>query len=375
MNVKYQDGANKWYVQFKVFQIITPHISLNKKFQDGDPKSTSDYLQWTEVKIESDDDCSKAYNRSIVAEELNITVQINLYDPLTMFCAFAQVSITYSKKKLLTLSVLQETDSCQGDSGGPIVCDGKLSGVISFGRGCANASFPGVYTKIQSYIEWIESNLEPETTVATQGQFPYQVLWCFDLLCSSFCGGSIFNERTIITAAHCCDNVGKPDELDLSKTVIVAGITNKVFGMVMGGPQQGRRVKSHIKHPDYNTITYQSNICLLTLDIPLEFNVNISKIELDFEEPLVDTNCTVSGWDEVNSQIILTKKHLGMYGLLQENVQHNLQWNKVKIKSEDDCSQAKEDSMICTFASVSTPLYYLKKGLLKLVFNVFNPIH
>ena len=61
------------------------------------------------------------------------------------------------------MNVLQETDSCQGDSGGPFVCDRKLTGVISFGKDCARASFPGIYTKIQAYIEWIESSLEPES--------------------------------------------------------------------------------------------------------------------------------------------------------------------------------------------------------------------
>ena len=46
-------------------------------------------------------------------------------------------------------------DSCQGDSGGPLVCDGKLVGIVSFGNGCAKPGFPGVYTKVESYLEWI----------------------------------------------------------------------------------------------------------------------------------------------------------------------------------------------------------------------------
>ncbi|XP_077869432.1 prostasin-like, partial [Saccoglossus kowalevskii] len=55
-------------------------------------------------------------------------------------------------------------DACQGDSGGPLVCIDKgddglgywyLTGITSFGNGCANAGFPGVYTKISQYIEWL----------------------------------------------------------------------------------------------------------------------------------------------------------------------------------------------------------------------------
>ena len=52
-------------------------------------------------------------------------------------------------------------DSCQGDSGGPIVIrnglDHVLTGVVSFGYGCADPLYPGIYARVSSALTWIKN--------------------------------------------------------------------------------------------------------------------------------------------------------------------------------------------------------------------------
>lgn len=69
-------------------------------------------------------------------------------------------------------------DSCQGDSGGPLYRvegpDGRIvavTGVTSWGIGCGIAEYPGIYTNVVSYVDWIQENIRtanalPDTDVS-----------------------------------------------------------------------------------------------------------------------------------------------------------------------------------------------------------------
>lgn len=60
-------------------------------------------------------------------------------------------------------------DACQGDSGGPLFVKGTNStsdvqvGIVSWGFGCADPDYPGVYARVSEFDEWIRDVMSSDS--------------------------------------------------------------------------------------------------------------------------------------------------------------------------------------------------------------------
>lgn len=61
-------------------------------------------------------------------------------------------------------------DTCQGDSGGPLMSFVNnrwvLAGITSYGIGCARANYPGIYTRVSTFVTFITSVMQNNAIVS-----------------------------------------------------------------------------------------------------------------------------------------------------------------------------------------------------------------
>lgn len=67
-----------------------------------------------------------------------------------------------SMKRSLFCAGDTKRDACDGDSGGPLLIDSELAGIVSGGGingGCAQKGYPGTYSRVSNYSDWIHQHL------------------------------------------------------------------------------------------------------------------------------------------------------------------------------------------------------------------------
>ncbi|MFF4354866.1 S1 family peptidase [Streptomyces sp. NPDC001530] len=92
--------------------------------------SSSNQLRTATVPIVSNSSCASSYGSDFVASD--------------MVCA------GYTSGGV---------DTCQGDSGGPLLIGGVLAGITSWGEGCAEAGYPGVYTRLTTFSSLVTAQV------------------------------------------------------------------------------------------------------------------------------------------------------------------------------------------------------------------------
>mgnify|MGYP000211949984 CR=1 FL=1 len=89
-------------------------------------------------------------------------------------------------------------DSCSGDSGGPLMIQSEGQyfqvGIVSWGFGCADEDFSGVYIRVDRFLDWInsykterESLIQVDVQNSDGGSSKGAITWLTLVACLAFC--------------------------------------------------------------------------------------------------------------------------------------------------------------------------------------------
>ncbi|CRL07771.1 CLUMA_CG020725, isoform A [Clunio marinus] len=214
-------------------------------------------------------------------------------------------------------------DSCQGDSGGPMTHKNFVVGVVSSGYRCAYDGFPGIYTRFWTLLDtmWklvgvlltvfacVSANSVPRHRYQPNAQniageklnrggrivggsdariedHPYQIALFYQR--RHTCGGSILNQRIVLSASHCTF------ARDHSNFQILSG-TNDIRSTDLID------VSQVIEHPDYDDWTLENDIVVLKLIQNLIFDNTRQPLPLPVPNFDVASGrqCSISGWGDL----------------------------------------------------------------------------
>jgi secreted trypsin-like serine protease len=99
--------------------------------------AASDILLKVDLPIISNEDCEEVYQKRYAG-------------------------LRVAKNKICTQSP-EGKDGCKGDSGGPLMYSNSryiVIGIVSTGASSCDSIIPAIYTRVASYVDWIEKTVE-----------------------------------------------------------------------------------------------------------------------------------------------------------------------------------------------------------------------
>lgn len=139
------------YVKHKLTNKFVSFFTLLIFFQTGGLFMKN--LQKVNIQVYSDEDCESLHA---------------LTGPTDSYCNLCagvdgggkgQCSVSTNSHNL-PLGDVTDCFCIQGDSGGPLVVNGTQVGIVSWSvKPCTVAPYPGVFTKVSTYVDWIQEHI------------------------------------------------------------------------------------------------------------------------------------------------------------------------------------------------------------------------